>query len=348
MTQTPPIDSALQRAYTHTGQHPIQVLPLPASGSQRAYYRLQYDKSSSLLLALNANKAENRQFVEQSHILLQAGAPVPRIYTFFPDESGYLLEDLGDGSLLQQRQNLHTDEQIRHLYAPVLADLFRLQTDWGLQIPVEQLAAPTHFDAMAMGWDLAYFKYWLLLPSRLTFDEYALELDFRRLLQHLSATAADYWLFRDFQARNVLPSPYADAAKPFYYIDYQSSKRGAMQYDLASLLYQARAELSPNLRDTLLADYCALVATNLPDIDINAWQSDYYRFVLLRQLQVLGAYGFRGFYERKPHFLQSMRPALANIEALLQTQGALFADLPQLQKLLWGLVEARERLCAVV
>lgn len=340
------LDAALQAAAQYTGQHPTQVLPLPASGSQRAYFRLHYGADSSLLLALHEHVAENRAFVEQSRILRQAGAPVPQVHLFFGDQKGYLLEDLGDASLLDKRQTLHTDEATRELYALVLADLVRLQTDWGLQIPIEQLQAPAHFDTMAMGWDLAYFKYWLLMPSRVQFDEYALELDFQRLLQQLARTQADFWLFRDFQARNILCSPYAASSQktPFYYIDFQSSKRGAMQYDLASLLYQARAQLSPELRRQLLEDYCQLLAQKLPDTDIRAWQSDYYRFVLLRQLQVLGAYGFRGFYERKPHFLQSMRPAIDNVAQILQEQSPIFAELPHLRRILSSLVEQRDRL----
>jgi hypothetical protein len=166
------------------------------------------------------------------------------------------------------------------------------------------------FDRQSIAWDLNYFKYYFLRLAGVPFNEQALELDFSRLTKLLLAAPHDYFLYRDFQSRNVMLRD----GNPWF-LDYQGGRKGALHYDIASLLYDGKADLPPALRQQLLEHYLDSLAGYI-DLDRDAFMEHYYAYVYVRILQALGAYGFRGFYERKAHFLQSVPYALKNLRWL--------------------------------
>jgi len=158
---------------------------------------------------------------------------------------------------------------------------------------------------------LNYFKYYFLRLAGIAFNEQALEDDFGRLTKFLLSAGRDYFLYRDFQSRNVMLRD----GHPFF-LDYQGGRRGALQYDVASLLYDAKADLPPELRQQLLDHYIDKLADFIK-LQRQVFMQHYYAYVYVRIMQALGAYGFRGFYERKAHFLQSVPYALKNLRWLL-------------------------------
>ncbi len=187
------------------------------------------------------------------------------------------------------------------------------------------------FDRQSIAWDLNYFKYYFLRLAGISFNEQSLENDFSRLTDFLLSAPRDYFLYRDFQSRNIMLRD----GRP-YFVDYQGGRKGALQYDLASLLYDAKADLPPELRQQLLYDYLRALETHIP-VDRETFLRYFYAYVYVRIMQALGAYGFRGFYERKVHFLQSVPYALKNLRWLLH-QTELPIALPALMAAFQGML----------
>lgn len=339
-----------------TGQVPTRIDALPASGSQRRYFRLHFaqninknsDKNDySLIAAYNENIAENQLFIAYTNHFLTQKVAVPEISYISANKKLYFQQDLGDISLLSYLDSLdnpknHARADAVALYYPkALSDLAFIQCNAGKNLDFSLANTHTKFDKIVMNWDLSYFKYWFLMPSRITYDEYRLEQDFQYFLSQLNAADTDFFLFRDFQARNIMLKPKDNQPDSFdlYYIDYQGARQGALSYDVASLLYQAKANLSPIERAELFEHYLLAIAEQPYSPDTDLLRAEYPNYVLLRLLQVLGSYGFRGFYERKPHFLSSIPYALRNIEQLMQTRASLFAAMPELSSVLARIIE---------
>jgi len=190
------------------------------------------------------------------------------------------------------------------------------------------------FDRQSIAWDLNYFKYYFLKLAGIPFNEQALEDDFSRLTKFLLSAGHDYFLYRDFQSRNVMLRD----GQPFF-LDYQGGRRGALQYDIASLLYDAKADLPPELRQELLDHYLERLAGFIA-LERGAFMHHYYAYVYARIMQALGAYGFRGFYEGKVHFLQSVPYALNNLRWLLR-QVKLPIALPALMDAFGRMVDSK-------
>jgi hypothetical protein len=202
-------------------------------------------------------------------------------------------------------------------YRKVVAVLPRFQVEAGRDLNYKFCYPRESFDRQSISWDLNYFKYYFLRLAGIPFNEQSLEDDFSRLTKFLLSADRDYFLYRDFQSRNVM----LHDGQPFF-LDYQGGRKGALQYDIASLLFDAKADLPPELRQQLLNHYLDSLAGFI-DLDRDAFMQHFYAYVYIRIMQALGAYGFRGFYERKSHFLQSVPYALKNLRWLLH-----HADLP--------------------
>ena len=187
------------------------------------------------------------------------------------------------------------------------------------------------FDRQSIAWDLNYFKYYFLRLAGVPFNEHALEDDFGRLTDFLMTASRDYFLYRDFQSRNIMLRD----GQPFF-LDYQGGRKGALQYDIASLLFDAKADLPPELRQELLDHYLDALA-KFVRLDRDVFMKHYYAYVYVRILQALGAYGFRGFYERKAHFLQSVPYAMKNLRWLLHNV-TLPIELPTLMAAFQGML----------
>jgi aminoglycoside/choline kinase family phosphotransferase len=299
----------------HFGIPAEEVKPLQGQlgGSGRAIVRLSGAGSSAIGI-LSSIREENAAFLEFSKHFRRHSLPVPEIYAEDLDQGAYLEEDLGDTTLFDflgaHRSGDAIAPEAVEVYRKVVAVLPRFQVEAGRDLNYKICYPRSSFDRQSIAWDLNYFKYYFLRLAGIPFNEQALELDFTRLTKFLLAAPRDYFLYRDFQSRNVM----LENGQP-YFLDYQGGRKGALQYDIASLLYDGKADLPPHLRQELL-DYYLDCLAGFIDLKREAFMEHYYAYVYVRILQALGAYGFRGFYERKAHFLQSVPYALKNLRWL--------------------------------
>jgi aminoglycoside/choline kinase family phosphotransferase len=291
-----------------------QVRPLQGQlgGSGRVIMRLSGGGFTAIGIQYSVRE-ENVAFLEFTRHFRRHSLPVPEIYGELLNEGAYLLEDLGDTTLFDFLNANRSGDLIApaavEAYRKVVAVLPRFQIEAGRDVNYKLSYPRASFDRQSISWDLNYFKYYFLRLAGIPFSEQALEHDFGRLTKFLLAAPRDYFLYRDFQSRNVM----LREGLPFF-LDYQGGRKGALQYDVASLLYDGKADLPPALRQELLDYYLECVANY--GIDRDAFMEHYYAFVYVRIMQALGAYGFRGFYERKAHFLQSVPYALKNLRWL--------------------------------
>ena len=316
----------------YTGQQMADILELPSSGSNRRYFRLK-GGNLSLIGVLGNNLEENRAFIYLSKHFREKGLRVPAVLAVSQDEFCYLQEDLGDRILF----NLVTEGRESGMYSPIETELLcrtieqlpRLQfqgakgLDWDRRLY-------TAFDGRMVDFDLNYFKYCFLKATGLEFNEVLLQEDFEKLKEDLLKDQGNTFMHRDFQARNVLMQD----NEPWF-IDFQGGRRGPIYYDVASFVWQARSRFPEQLKQKLIQSYLRALRT-YQEVDDGQFHARLRLFVLFRTLQVLGAYGFRGYFEKKPHFLSSVPYALANLRALLQTP---FTDYPHLNEILLQLTQ---------
>jgi aminoglycoside/choline kinase family phosphotransferase len=299
--------------YFHLPAEQVKPLQGQLGGSGRAILRLTSGTVSAIGIQYPV-KEENVAFLEFSKHFRKHGLPVPAIYAEDLTRGAYLEEDLGDTTLFEFLGKNREGEKIApeafEAYRRVVAVLPRFQVEAGRSLNYKVCYPRASFDRQSITWDLNYFKYYFLRLAGIPFNEQALEDDFGRLTKFLLGAQHDYFLYRDFQSRNVMMRD----GEP-YFLDYQGGRKGALQYDIASLLYDGKADLPPGLRQELL-DYYLDCLAGYTKIDRAAFMEHYYAYVYVRILQALGAYGFRGFYERKAHFLQSVPYALKNLRWL--------------------------------
>jgi len=295
----------------------VYLLPLQGQlgGSGRKIIRLATETLSAIGILYDVRE-ENVAFLNFSRYFRQHGLPVPEIYAEDLSHGAYLEEDLGNTTLFdflsKNRAGAIIAPQATEAYRKVVAVLPRFQIEAGRDLNYKVCYPRASFDRQSIAWDLNYFKYYFLRLAGIPFNEQALENDFGRLTKFLLEADHDYFLYRDFQSRNIMLRD----GHPFF-LDYQGGRKGALQYDIASLLYDAKADLPPELRQQLL-DYYIDSLAGFIKLEREAFMEHYYAYVYVRIVQALGAYGFRGFYERKAHFLQSVPYALTNLRWLLQ------------------------------
>ena len=291
-----------------------RIEKLPQSGSNRKYFRI-FAENEAVIGVFNDDIKENNAFFSFTHFFLSQKINVAKIITIDETKQFYILEDLGDETLfaflIAHRTQEKIDENVISYYKKVLQQLPLLQLSGKKGIDFSVSYPRYAFDKQSMLWDLNYFKYYFLKLVNIPFDEQLLENDFHSFIDFLLETDSDFFMFRDFQSRNIM----LYNGKP-YFIDYQGGRKGALQYDLASLLYDGKADLYPELREELL-DYYLKQLSNYISINQEVFCKYYDGFVLIRILQALGTYGFRGYYEKKSHFLLSIPYAVKNLKYLL-------------------------------
>jgi aminoglycoside/choline kinase family phosphotransferase len=297
----------------HVPAEHVRPLQGQLGGSGRIIVRLTGSGHTAVGI-LHSVREENLAFLEFSRHFRRHGLPVPEIYAEDLGHGAYLEEDLGDTTLFEflsaNRSGDAIAPEVVAAYRKVVAELPRFQVVAGRDLNYKVCYPRSSFDRQSIAWDLNYFKYYFLRLAGVPFNEQALELDFSRLTKLLLAAPHDYFLYRDFQSRNVM----LRSGQPSF-LDYQGGRKGALHYDIASLLYDGKADLPPVLRQELLDHYLDALSGFI-DLDRGAFMEHYYAYVYVRILQALGAYGFRGFYERKAHFLQSVPYALKNLRWL--------------------------------
>lgn len=303
------------------GVPPTKVERLTPAGSNRQYFRLY--GVATVVGVSGTSFDENEAFIYLDRHFEGKGLPVPAILAVSDDSMEYLIEDLGDISLFSVR----SDEQ---LLKKAMAKLPDFQFLGGKGLDYSKCYPVAEFDAQAILWDLNYFKYCFLNTVAIPYREDLLEKDFKLMAQRLSENRLETFMYRDFQSRNVM----IKNGEP-YFIDFQGGRRGPCAYDVVSFLWQAKAAFPQTFRDRLIDVYLES-ASKYVAIDAETFKQDLREFVLLRTLQVLGAYGFRGKFERKPHFLESIPLALNNLAELLVTP---FEHYPYLTSVLRKMLE---------
>jgi aminoglycoside/choline kinase family phosphotransferase len=293
----------------------VQPIQGQLGGSGRKIFRLANEEFSAIGVLYDVRE-ENVAFLDFSRHFRKHGLPVPEIYADDLNQGAYLEEDLGDTTLFEVLSKNRLGEDIApdtvEIYRNVVDVLPRFQIEAARDLNYDVCYPRAVFDSQSIVWDLNYFKYYFLKLAGIQFNEQLLEDDFSRLTKFLLSADSDYFLYRDFQSRNIMLRD----GHPFF-LDYQGGRKGALQYDIASLLYDSKADLPPELRRQLLDRYIGRLADFI-DLKREVFMHHYHAYVYVRIMQALGAYGFRGFYERKAHFLQSVPYALKNLRWLLQ------------------------------
>ena len=310
---------ALRKLYEQwKGEAPVQTERLAGAGSNREYYRMTDGEGQSVIGCIGTSRDENHAFVCLTKHFTRRQLPVPQILAVSNDELRYLQTDLGDQSLFDalrvgREAGGRYTQQERALLVKTIRELPNIQMrgarglDWSCCYPQPE------FDQDSVLFDLNYFKYCFLKATGLDFHELKLEANFRMLAKDLTAETCDAFLYRDFQARNVM---LVDGEPRF--IDYQGGRKGPFYYDLASFLWQASAKYPDKLRRDLIAEYYDSLKNYSEVPSERHFKARLDLFVLFRTLQVLGAYGFRGYFERKRHFIDSIPPAMDNMRNLLK------------------------------
>lgn len=313
-------------------QQPESIKQLPLSGSERIYYRLQ-NSQHSIIGAFNANENENEAFFSFTNTFRKLQFRVPEILAIAPDRQHYLLSDLRDETLSDYLKHSEKENKTE-LFQKILALLLKIQFEGGKHIDFSKCYPRAAFDRQSIFWDLNYFKYEFLKLAAIPFDEQALEDDFHRLADKLLEAGQSFFMYRDFQSRNIMMKD----DEPWF-IDYQGGRKGPLHYDVASLLYSPKSALDEAEREQLFHFY-AKAACQLTNVDLQTFKKQYYAFALIRILQALGAYGFRGLYERKPGFSESIATAIGNLAALFK-ENKIVVELPEIKRVAARLHESK-------
>ncbi|MCF2598612.1 phosphotransferase [Phocaeicola barnesiae] len=318
-----------------TGSRPEHVEELPGAGSNRRYFRMKGPQT--LIGVIGTSNEENHAFLTIDRHFKEKNLPVPEVYAATEDESCYLQEDLGDLQLFKAIEKGRLtgvfSEEEKELLRKTLRMLPRIQFAGADGLDFSVCYPQPEFNRRTILWDLNYFKYCFLKATGLEFQEDKLEDEFEHMAEILMRSASATFLYRDFQSRNVMIKD----GEP-YFIDFQGGRKGPFYYDVASFLWQAKANLPDSLRMELVSHYIDALREYKP-VDETYFKSQLRHFVLFRTLQVLGAYGFRGYFEKKPHFIQSVPFAVENLRQLLKDD---FPEYPYLCEVLHNLTELKQ------
>ena len=319
----------------YTGHLPEQMQPLTPAGSNRCYFRLGLQPT--LIGVVGESKDENRAFLYMAEFFKTKGLPVPRVLAHSDDGLLYLQEDLGDtllfDAIIQGRTSGIYNETEQNLLHKTIALLPILQME-GANMDFSYCYPQPELNRRSILWDLNYFKYCYLKATGINFQEDKLEDDFQQMADLLPGAGIHAFMYRDFQSRNVMLK---NGEQPWF-IDFQGGRKGPVYYDIASFLWQAKANYPESLRQELLKEYIDSLR-QYQTIDETYFHAQLRHFVLFRILQVLGCYGFRGYFEKKPHFIQSVPYAIENLRKLLQKP---YPEYPYLSQILKQLTELKQ------
>lgn len=313
----------------YTGISDCNIEIFQQSGSERRYFRLTANDTKPVIATYGANIKENESFIYFSRHFRSKNLPVPQVYQQATEGDIYLQEDLGNLSLLNVLEKEGYTTHVYSLFKKSLEKLAELQVQGHKELDYNKCLTNKIFGKEAIMADLLYFKYYFLDALRRPYDKQKLLNDFEALSNYLSHTEYQYFLFRDFQSRNIIVN-----TDEVFFIDYQGGMQGAPQYDVASMLWQARAALPAEWKASLLEDYLNAFEKQINNqVDRDLFKAQYNGYVLIRLLQVMGAYGFRGLFERKAQFLTSIPLGLSNLKAFLE-QHSMGIIVPEFMKAL--------------
>ena len=326
-----------------TGKKAGEQIALTASGSNRRYYRIESeDKATSLIGVQGTSRDENHAFLYMAEHFIQQGLNVPKVLAGRDDEMNYVQQDLGNILLFdyiaEGRKTGVFSAKEKDMLRETMRALARFQVIGAEQFDFNQCYPQPEFNLRSILWDLNYFKYCFLKATGLDFQEDRLENEFERLAYILLQNRMNAFMYRDFQSRNVMVHKEEDGTEVPYFIDFQGGRKGPVFYDVASFLWQAKANFHPDLREELVEVYLEELQKYM-SVDREVFYETLKHFVLFRTMQVLGAYGFRGYFEKKPHFLQSIPFAIDNLRHLLKHASE---DYPYLIEVLQKMTEMKQ------
>lgn len=335
--------SLSQLFFEATGKKAGEQTALTASGSNRRYYRIESeDKSVSLIGVQGTSREENHAFLYMAELFLEKGLNVPRVLAASDDEMCYVQQDLGNTLLFdyiaEGRKTGVFSAPEKEMLRKVVRGLAKFQVIGAEKFDFNQCYPQPEFNLRSILWDLNYFKYCFLKATGLDFQEDKLENEFERLAYILLRSNYSAFMYRDFQSRNVMICKDSNGELVPYFIDFQGGKKGPVYYDVASFLWQAKANFHPDLREELIEEYIDELQKYML-VDRPVFYETLKHFVLFRTMQVLGAYGFRGYFEKKPHFLQSIPFAIDNLRHLLKHASE---DYPYLIQVLKEMTEMKQ------
>lgn len=310
-----------------------KITVLPASGSSRKYFRITTE-TRNLIGTYNSNIEENEAFFEFTRHFFRCGLPVPEIIAINDEKDLYVQSDFGDDTLFNYVERCHKngnfDDETIELYKKSLDYLVDFQINGHKGLDYSKAFPTPEFDRTSIMDDLNYFKYcFLKLNEEISYNETRLNNDFQLLTDNISAAQSDFFMYRDFQSRNIMIKN-----GETYFIDYQGGRKGPLQYDVVSLLYQVKARIPAEIREKLLTHYLkTLESKSEGSVNPTEFMKFYPSFKLLRLLQVLGAYGFRGLIQKKLHFMQSTPYAIRELQNLIDG-GSLSLELPELKSVI--------------
>ncbi len=316
------IDKLKEKYQSFSNYKIKKIILLKQSGSYRKYYRIFTDKKT-ILGVYNPDNKENEAFLSYAKHFYKKGFNVPQIFSEFKKDNIYFIEDLGNTTVFDYLKK--NNKNIVKLYKKILNELFKFQFKGIKGLDLSKAYPRDIFDKQSIMWDLNYFKYFVLKIGKVQFDEQKLEDDFVKFCNRLTSVKLDYFLYRDFQSKNIMLKN-----DKIYFIDFQGGRKGAIYYDLASLLYDNKANISESNKKELLDYYYSLTKQYIK-IDKKQFYSNFYHYVLIRILQAFGAYSFRGIIERKTHFIYSIPKAIENIKKLMKNK-FIDTNLPELKK----------------
>ncbi|MCP4553434.1 MAG: phosphotransferase [Bacteroidetes bacterium] len=330
------IKTDLEKLFTEwAGETPNSILPLPAAGSNRKYFRIT-SASKCAIGVFNEDRKENQAFIEFSKVFNQLNFSVPQLYKIGKEVTNYLIQDLGNQTLFDLRQaepHNSISKTVLDYYRKSLSELLKFQFLGIERINLNDCYPRKAMDRQSILWDLNYFKYYFLKIKNIQFDEQLLENDFHKLIDLLLEADQNYFMYRDFQSRNIMiynNSP--------YFIDYQGARLGALQYDLASILYQVKAKIPDSIKEELIAYYLNKLSSYSKSAE-ESFLKHFYPYVFIRLIQVMGAYGFRGLIEKRTHFIESLPLAIDSLKNLI-SHFTFINEMPELNKCI--LMLARE------
>ena len=310
------------------GKSPDTIDKIPQSGSDRVYYKI-IDETNIYIATYSLNIKENKAFIYFSNHFQKNSFNTPQILRVNDDFTCYLQTFVGSESLLEKLETIGYTEEVFEFYKQSLKQLAALQIKGDIGFDYNECITAKEFGKQAILNDLLYFKYYFLDPLQYPYDKQQLIVDFENVANFLNDTEYKYLMFRDFQSRNIMLKN-----NNVNFIDYQGGMKGALQYDIASLLWQAKAQLSTTWKKDLFEFYIQEVETLIEKkVDKNVFTNRYNGYVLIRLLQVLGAYGFRGLFERKAHFLSSIPLGLNNLKQFLNNE-EIGIETPELDNIL--------------
>lgn len=312
------MEQLIQLYQKWAGAEPVDVKKLAGAGSNRQYYRFTGKNGQTVIGVIGTSKEENHAFIYLDNHFSSRRLPVPRMLAVSDDEMRYLQTDLGSTSLFDairggREAGGRYDLAEQNLLRRTIKELPNIQINGAVDLDWNNCYPQPAFNEDSVLFDLNYFKYDFLKLTGLDFNELKLEASFRRLAKDLTTEESETFMYRDFQARNIM----LDAKGNPYFIDFQGGRRGPFYYDVASFLWQASARYSFKLRRELVFEYYNSLKQYIEVPNKHHFVARLSLFVLFRLLQVLGAYGFRGLYEKKQHFIDSIPPAMDNLRDLL-------------------------------